>query len=36
MICIWEEAGDAGMFKDFCGFEINDENVAINIVFDAI
>jgi len=37
MICIWEEAGDAGMFKDFCGFEINDENdVAINIVYDAI
>jgi len=37
MICIWEEAGDTGMFKDFRGLEINDKNtVAINIVFDAI
>jgi hypothetical protein len=33
MVCIWEEAGDTGMFKDFRGFEINDKNaVAINVV----
>jgi hypothetical protein len=37
IICIWVEAGDTGMFKDFCGFEINDKNaVAINIVFDRL
>jgi len=37
MICIWEEAGDSGTFKDSCGFEINDKSaVAINIGFDAI